>query len=210
MNSPLFPKKKILILSFLLGFFVFTTPTLVFAKKTINDAQTFLGKTAAPTGIRTENLSTQVGDIIQGALRLVGIAFLVLMVYGGFRWMTARGNEADVEKAKETITAAIIGLMVVVGAYALTNFITTRFIQGQTGSSGTIGAGVVEPPNAIEGCCEYKINENPTWAAFMMTENACKATCVKALGKDCDTGDFQWDPSADKITCEERRQDALR
>lgn len=203
-------KKKALILSFLLGFFVFTAPTLVYAKKTINDAQGFLGKTVQPTGVSTQDLSSQVGTIIQGALRLVGIVFLILMVYGGFRWMTARGNEAEIEKAKETVTAAIIGLIVVVGAYALTNFITTRFIQGQTGDGGSIGSEVNEPPNAAQGCCEFKINEIPTWTAFMMTEASCEASCKNALGKDCDSGDWKWDPTANQAQCEERRQDALR
>jgi len=203
-------KFALFLFSFFLGFFLFSTPLLVSGKNTIDDADSFLTKTVAPTGVRTEDLSTRVGSIIQGAFRLVGLAFLVLMVYGGFRWMTARGNEADVEKAKETIIAAIIGLMIVVGAYALTNFIANRLILGQTGPEGKIGTGIEEEPNAPEGCCEFKVNEIPTWTAFMMTENACRASCQESLGNDCDTSDWKWDQGANAATCEVRRQDGLR
>ncbi|MBD3311356.1 MAG: hypothetical protein GF349_02565 [Candidatus Magasanikbacteria bacterium] len=72
-------------------------------------------------------LSEVVGSIINGALTLVGLVFLVLMVYAGYLWMTARGNEEQVEKSKKIITASIIGLVIVVSAYAITTFVTSRF-----------------------------------------------------------------------------------
>jgi len=196
--------KAFLLLSFVLGFLVFSTPTLVFAKRTIDDAGGFLNKTVQPTGISTQDVSTRSGSIIQGALRLVGIAFLILMVYGGFIWMTARGEESQIDKAKETIVAAVIGMMIVVGAYALTNFITNRLIQGQVGGGG-IGSGVENNPEAPIGCCEFKVNEEPTWTAFTMTKNACEARCVESLGEDCDSGDWKWDAAVDPAACEARR-----
>jgi cbb3-type cytochrome oxidase subunit 3 len=60
-----------------------------------------------------------IGSIVQVALSFLGVIFLVLMVYGGFLWMTARGNEEQVAKAKNLITAAIIGLIIVLAAYAI-------------------------------------------------------------------------------------------
>ncbi len=178
---------------------------MVFAKRTIDDAGGFLSKTVQPTGISTEDVSTRSGSIIQGALRLVGIAFLVLMVYGGFIWMTARGNDAEIDKAKETIIAAVIGLLIVVGAYALTNFITARLIQGQIGTGSGVGSGLPNNPEDPIGCCEFKVNEEPTWTAFMMTRTACEARCVESLGEDCDSGDFKWDGAVDAAACEARR-----
>jgi uncharacterized BrkB/YihY/UPF0761 family membrane protein len=64
-----------------------------------------------------------IGTIIKTALGLVGVIFLVLMVYAGFIWMIARGDEAKVEKAKDTIVNCIIGIVIVVGAYAITSYI---------------------------------------------------------------------------------------
>jgi len=64
-----------------------------------------------------------IGTIIKTALGLVGIIFLVLMVYAGFIWMIARGDEAKVEKAKDTIINCIIGVVIVASAYAITSYI---------------------------------------------------------------------------------------
>ena len=64
-----------------------------------------------------------IGRIIKTALSLVGVIFLCLMLYGGFLWMTARGETKMVDKAKETIWSAGIGLVIVLAAYAITHFI---------------------------------------------------------------------------------------
>ena len=53
----------------------------------------------------------------------MGVIFLILAIYGGYNWMMARGNEEMVERAKKTITNAIIGLIVILAAYAISRFI---------------------------------------------------------------------------------------
>ena len=68
---------------------------------------------------------TLVGEIIAVVLSFLGVVFLILMIYGGFLWMTAGGSEQRVEKAKKLITAAIIGLIVVVSAYAISHLLVT-------------------------------------------------------------------------------------
>jgi hypothetical protein len=47
------------------------------------------------------------------------------MIYGGYLWMLDRGNEKQVEKAKNLIQAAIIGLAIVVAAYAISIFVVS-------------------------------------------------------------------------------------
>lgn len=74
----------------------------------------------------------QVGGIINIALTLVGVIFLILTVYGGYIWMTARGEEAQAKKAKDIIIMATIGMAVVLVAYVLTNFIVTRLTNATT------------------------------------------------------------------------------
>jgi len=54
---------------------------------------------------------------------LLGIIFIILMIYAGYNWMTAQGEEEKVTKAKTTIQRAIIGLIIVVSAYAITAFV---------------------------------------------------------------------------------------
>lgn len=75
-----------------------------------------------------KKLPQLIGDIISVALSLVGIIFLVLAVYGGFKWMTAQGNEDQVHDARQTIVDATIGIILIVAAYSITNFIFTNVI----------------------------------------------------------------------------------
>ena len=65
------------------------------------------------------NIDSMVGKMIFTALSLLGIIFLILLIYAGYLWMTASGNEQQVEKAKSMITAAMIGLIIVLSAYSI-------------------------------------------------------------------------------------------
>jgi len=62
------------------------------------------------------------------ALSLVGVIFLILMVYAGYLWMTAGGEEEQVKKAQKIITAAIIGLIITVAAYSITAYIVPAIL----------------------------------------------------------------------------------
>ncbi len=61
--------------------------------------------------------------MINGLLGLMGIIFTILIIYAGWQWMTAGGNEEQVAKAKKTLNNATIGLLLVIVAYALTVWI---------------------------------------------------------------------------------------
>jgi len=73
------------------------------------------------TGIT--DIPSAVGTIVGAILAFVGVIFFILMIYGGFTWMMARGNEQEAAKAKDLIAAAVIGLIIVLAAYALTAYI---------------------------------------------------------------------------------------
>jgi len=73
-------------------------------------------------------ISTIVGTVIQALLGLLGVIFLVLILYAGYNWMIARGEEEKVEKAKDTLTRATIGLIITVGAYAISYFVIDKLI----------------------------------------------------------------------------------
>ena len=80
-----------------------------------------------------------VGTIIKAFLGLLGIIFIILMLIAGFNWMTAGGEEEKITKAKDTIRAAMIGLIIVVAAYAITYFVFANLPGG--GSGGVTNAG---------------------------------------------------------------------
>lgn len=64
-----------------------------------------------------------VGLIINAFLSLFGIIFMILILYGGYKWMLAAGREEELTKAKDIIRSAIIGLIIVMAAYAISYFI---------------------------------------------------------------------------------------
>ncbi len=73
-------------------------------------------------------LQTRTGQIIGFVLSFVGVLFLILMIYAGLTWMTAGGNQEQVKKARSLMINAVLGLIVVMGAYALTAFIGQQLI----------------------------------------------------------------------------------
>ncbi|MFH1522454.1 MAG: hypothetical protein ABIE43_01385 [Patescibacteria group bacterium] len=81
-----------------------------------------LKNTAGGTGHLTLNsdLPIIIGLVIRVILSFLGVIFLVLMIYGGYIWMTARGNDQGIEKAKTIIRNSLIGLAIILAAYAIT------------------------------------------------------------------------------------------
>ena len=75
------------------------------------------------TGTTGTNLAQAIGSVIGAILSLTGVIFLVIIVWGGNMWMTAKGNEQQVEQAKNLITNAVIGIIIIIGSYALTYFL---------------------------------------------------------------------------------------
>jgi hypothetical protein len=71
-----------------------------------------------------------IGRIIKYILDFTGIVFFVLMIYAGIVWMTAQGDTKKTTEAKGTITAAIIGIVIIAMAYAITNYVLTNVMGG--------------------------------------------------------------------------------
>jgi len=100
-------------------------------------------KMLGETGLNDFTLVQIIVAIIQVALSLLGIIFLIIIVFAGYSWMTAAGNEEAVKKAQDMIKRAIIGLVIVLMAYTITYFIFNQlpFTGGGGGTSGTGGLG---------------------------------------------------------------------
>ena len=121
--------KQILILIILIA--VLTLPYFVFAGNPALEKLVEVGHTEGPYAEAGETtISAIAGTAVKVFLSLLGIIFIILMIYAGHEWMTAGGNEEKLTKAKETLWRATIGLTIVVGAYALWMFIFNYFIKG--------------------------------------------------------------------------------
>ena len=85
------------------------------------------------------SLAEVVSVIIYAFLSILGVVFIVLIIYAGFLWMTSAGSEEKVKKAKDIMLAAVIGLIIIFSAYVITVFVFDRLIFGQGGSSTPLG-----------------------------------------------------------------------
>ena len=74
-------------------------------------------------------LAETLGLIVKGALSMVGVIFLLLMVYAGYLWMTARGEEETIKKSQKIIVGSVIGLIIVVASYSITNFVVLAILS---------------------------------------------------------------------------------
>lgn len=82
------------------------------------------GKTAGLA--TTTSPATLVGNFINGILGVLGIVFVIVLIYAGILYMTAAGAEEKVAQAKRMISAALIGIVIIVAAYAISVFVITQ------------------------------------------------------------------------------------
>ena len=75
---------------------------------------------------QTTDLGQTIGNIVKIFLGFLGILAVVLIIYAGFLWMTAGGDSAKVDKAKDYIKNAVIGIVIILAAYIITNFVITQ------------------------------------------------------------------------------------
>jgi hypothetical protein len=133
-------KTKLILL--LICAFIISIPLLSNAKIPIlEDGRAFtdLNKTASDSGYTVSEDPNDIirirmnvtKTIIQYVLGFLGIIFLILIITGGYQWMTAGGNEETIAKAKKRIINATIGIVIVLAAYVITDFIFT-FLVDQT------------------------------------------------------------------------------
>jgi len=85
--------------------------------------RTFLGETGLESQFGSGDLMPMIGTAISIILGVLGVILVLIVIYAGFWWMTAQGDEKKVEKAKKMIYNAIIGLVIIFAAYAITNFV---------------------------------------------------------------------------------------
>lgn len=68
--------------------------------------------------------------VISAALSIVGSFALLMFVYGGVLWMTSHGDPKMVTKGKDTITWAVLGLVVIFASYAIVNALIVGITTG--------------------------------------------------------------------------------
>jgi hypothetical protein len=107
--------------------------------------QTGLAAIEQPLGLTSADIRLVVAKIIRTALGLLGIVALVLMLYAGYLWMTAGGNEDQIDTAKKFLLNSAIGLVIILSAYAIASFVISKLVGATTGTGETGGINLEAP-----------------------------------------------------------------
>lgn len=116
------------VFTFILGFIAFTPVVIVHAAP-LTSGDLGLQTTGDVTGLTNQPVQAYIGRGIQIALSMLGVVFLILIIYAGFHWMLAQGNSTEIAKARAMILQGVIGLGVILGAYAATSFVIQQLTQ---------------------------------------------------------------------------------
>lgn len=76
-------------------------------------------------GFSTQDLKKTIQNIISIIVGFLGIITIIIILAGGFKWMTSGGNEDKIAESKKLISAGVVGLVVVLAAYAIASFVVS-------------------------------------------------------------------------------------
>lgn len=116
----------VMVVLLILPYFVFaaTPPSLKQVLTTLGNASGY-----QTTGVDETSLAGVIGMIVSAFLGILGVIFVVLIIIAGYKWMMATGEEQKVTEAKDTLRRAIIGLTIIVGAYAIWMYVFDKLIS---------------------------------------------------------------------------------
>ena len=77
----------------------------------------------------TQDVKATIQNIVRIIVGFLGIIVIIIILAGGFKWLTSGGNEDKIAEAKKLISAGVVGLVVVLAAYAIANFVVNS-LQG--------------------------------------------------------------------------------
>lgn len=105
----------------------------------ISWAQEAAADVATTAGFSAVNILEIIGRIIRIGLSFLGVVALLIILYAGWLWMTAGGDDKRVENAKTMMKNGVIGLIIIMLAYAIVAFIF-QWLGWATGGSDNGGS----------------------------------------------------------------------
>ena len=185
--------KKILLrlFSFVFIFSFLVAPSTVLA--VTEDELLWGGKKStvmANSGLGNQDPRAVISNVIRTILGFLGIIAVVIILMGGFKWMTAGGNEETVTQARGNIKNAIIGLVVVFLSFVIVNFTVNQLTDATgAGDASPPPGDAVEGARPGEGACLYV---NTRWPI------GCddRVSCEQTTGGACQAnrcGNAYWD-----------------
>ena len=86
----------------------------------------YMTQVQSGAGIGSATMPQVIGKVIKVILSILGLVALVLFIIGGFQWMTSGGNKEKIQGAQKLMGAAVIGMVIIIIAYAASAFIVNK------------------------------------------------------------------------------------
>ncbi len=115
-----------------LGVLSLLAPAAVMAQVPLITSQDLGIQYGAATGLGQKDLRVTIASIIRIAMGLLGIVAVVIVLIGGFKWMTAGGSEDGISEGKSWIFAGVMGLAIILSAYALATYVINSLVTATT------------------------------------------------------------------------------
>ncbi|MDP3900420.1 MAG: pilin [bacterium] len=80
-------------------------------------------------GLGNEDPRAIAANVVNIVLGFLGIIAVVLILAGGFIWMTAAGNEDKVSAAKNLMASGLVGLIIVLAAFGIATFVVNSLLS---------------------------------------------------------------------------------
>ncbi len=103
-------------------------PAVALAADDLNANDLGVGAVQSSIKLGSGDIRTTAGSIINVALGFLGIIAVVIVLLGGFKYMVSGGNEKKTDEARKMIVSGIIGLAIILSAWAITSFVITRLL----------------------------------------------------------------------------------
>ena len=113
--------KKAIIVASILGLLL--VPVFAFAGDATAIAETGGLSYGTELEIGTRDIRASAVNLVNVILGILGIVALIIILYGGFIWMTAQGNDENTSKARGIIISGVIGMIIIIAAYAIARFV---------------------------------------------------------------------------------------
>lgn len=123
--------KKLFLFTVIISLLVFNLAIItnnVFASGATDKAMAGLKGSAEPAGFSTSTADPAgvIGKALKVLTSILGIIFVIIVVYGGITWMTAGGNADQVKKARSMLIEGVLGMAVTMAAYAIAYYFVEK------------------------------------------------------------------------------------
>ncbi len=104
-------------------------PAIVSAAPALTENDLGVGAISNSISLGQGDVRQTAAKIINVALGFLGIIAVVIVLLGGFKYMISGGNEEKTTEAKNLIVSGIIGLAIILSAWAITSFVISRLVN---------------------------------------------------------------------------------